>query len=407
MDIFNLVEQINENIKHYKILTEANAQEIIKFIKDIVIPVKIRICYEHLSCIERIREIKQKFIERSAEKFEEKTEHHFQNINSAKDIITRFRFILSTNRNSADFAIPLVRQCNGVIIVVEELETGLNSKIITLSSNEFNPKFNQTKLADHISIGEYKIYEIQDGTTINLYYDENYISSETLTKLDSNQLKTFYTYKKGDWIYSTKNSFDVKKMIWRGFEYGQVINDVLKEYPEFTLEKLSKDKSYSLGFKHPAFHPFGQPAEWNINIQDNNTKKEWIKTAWFIQSTCITEILNNKKIEEIKNKEGTESEIKTKKIKDEIENEVKKEEIKKQYMIIKNTEEYIGLPLQKIIEPKGSISNIFKKLRNSLQDFLFSNETATSAFLGLILRSVDESKTLEHHLPAYTDSWKT
>lgn len=369
MDLNGFINNLNEHICHYKILSDGNAREIIDFIKSKVIPLKIKLCFEHLSCIDKINKIKKEYEENS-------DLVRFENTQGIQDIVPRFRFILSSNRHKANFDIPFVRQCNGVILAIEEIDNNLKCRLLTVPPNDFNPKFNQTELIKLVSQGCYKIYEIQDGTTVNIFYDPNYIESENITQLVVNEndnetpkIKALKIYRRGKWIYSTKNAFDVNSMVWRGFNYKRVIDDVLKNY-SLDFDKLSKNKTYTIGFKHPAFHPFGQPYEWIEsdfeNKSDDQKKIDWLKSAWFIQS-----------VENVDNR------------------------------LQMNISEDIGLPFQTMIEQKDGIPGIFKKLGNSLKEFInnlklnqYMNNSKEkqvsplhSAFLGLILRSNDEEKT--------------
>lgn len=352
MDLKEFIKAVNEHISHYKQLSDGNAREIFEFIKSKMFSMKIKLCFEHLSCIDKINKIKKDL---------QNKDIVFKNIENESQVIPRVRFILSTNRHKADFGIPLVRQSNGVIFVIEENIIDelpvLVCRPLAIPPNDFNPKFSQSELAKHIEKGEYKIYEIQDGTTVTMFYDADHIESENITEGD----KAYKLYQRGKWIYSTKNAFDVNSMIWRGFNYKQIIDDVLKEYPDFDFNKLDKNKSYTIGFKHPAFHPFGQPKEWT-NSDFTPSSLKWLKSAWFMQSTELS-------------------------------------------TLTKNTEENIGLPHQVLLDQKGGIPAIFKKLGNSLKDFVNTlkinqhmNNAVTQidiskTFLGLVLRTTEESKT--------------
>lgn len=351
MDVRQFVNKINDFISFFKKLDEPVAREIIDFIKSLVIPLRIKLCFEHLSCIEKIQRIKKEY--------ETKAENNYIKFDNLEldQIIPRFRMLLSTNRHKANFDIPLVRQSNGIILVVEELVKNNNSyllcRILTMPPNDFNPKFSQTEIAKNISRNMYKIYRIQDGTTVNIYYDSNYIDLEIFTRLeeDTLKIKTTKIYKLGKWIFSTKNAFDINSMIWRGFSYKKIMDDVFKRYIDFSFDKLDKNKTYTIGFKHPAFHPFTQPSEWLETSFESD--ENWVKNAWFIQSVDIN-TLN------------------------------------------KDTNENIGLPVQTYIDQKNNFSEVFKKLGSSLKDFISNDKGKNpNIFLGLILRSNDENKTLD------------
>ena len=105
------------------------------------------------------------------------------------------------------------------------------------------PEFvvNTTVLEDSVDIQKYcennkrgKIYDLIDGTTVNLYY------------LDG-------------WRFSTKNSFDITKMK----EYGKSYFEYFMESCEKTsnvinFDELDKSKCYSITFSNPHLHMFSK-----------------------------------------------------------------------------------------------------------------------------------------------------
>lgn len=225
MDITKLLENLNEFVSHFKTINEGNATAIIEHVKEIMIPMNIRATYEHLSCLEKA---------------------------------PRFKIILSSNRHKADYNVPLVRQANGLIILFEHDNDNITCRTLVDPINDTSNNFDKT-MEEFFSQDLYDIYKIKDGTMFTLYWD-------------------------GEWLYATKNNVNIYNMKWRGHIYGDIIQDVLKQYPDFDLSKLDKTKSYTIGFKHPAFHPFGQPAEYT-NTPDETSK--WIKEAWAIKPVEI------------------------------------------------------------------------------------------------------------------------
>ncbi len=223
----NFVEQLDSYVRHLHPLNRANAEDIIEYVRENMVPKKINVTYEHLSCLENSRS---------------------------------FRLVLTTKRAKANFGIPLVRECNGAIILIEEIPdkegTVLHSRAVCRPAHDFNPKINNIQWVNtNIKNSLYEIYFIEDGSTANLY---------------------FYQDK---WIVSTKNSFDISSTVWRGKSYGDALAEVLKQYPDFSYDKLDKAKTYTIGFKHPAHHPFNPMLK-----------------AWFIQSTMNEDISYNEKI---------------------------------------------------------------------------------------------------------------
>ncbi len=97
----------------------------------------------------------------------------------------------------------------------------------------------------------------EDGATIGLYWFNN------------------------AWVIRTINSFDASNIIWNGrATFGQMIDDVMRKYPQFRYDALDKTKSYTFGIKHPAIHAYHE-------MQDHPVMR-----AWFIQCTDIAKINN-------------------------------------------------------------------------------------------------------------------
>lgn len=285
----SFVDQLDSYVRHLQPLNRANAEDIIQYVREYMIQKKINVTYEHLSCLETGK---------------------------------AFRLVLTTKRDKANFGIQLVRECNGAIILVEEIpdkeSTVLRCRVVCRPAHDFNPKINNTQWVNtNIKNGLYEIYFIEDGSTVNLYFENK-------------------------WIVSTKNSFDISGTVWRGKSYGDVLTEVLSRY-DFKYENLDTNKTYTIGFKHPAHHPFGQGA--------NPVLK-----AWFIQST-------NNTTEEI------------------------------------NYAEKIGLPFQeraRITAQGGQFwQTATKTAQDALQEFTTAKQknVACVPFLGYILRSRDRSRT--------------
>lgn len=365
LDLESFINNTNEYLAKYSVLNLEVAQEIINYLKEQLDKLSIKLIYEHLSCLDKINKIREEFKNNTAV---------FENIHIIQEIVPRFRLILSSLRHKANFAIPLVRNCNGLILAIEEKDLSNSTivfcRILAVPPNEFNPHFRNDELIKMISKKYYQVYEIQDGTVINIYFDPYYISSENISIIskciskykdrdneesheNKNAIKLINKtkYKLGKWTFSTKNAFDINNMIWRNHVYKTILEDTFKNYPDFSLEKLSKAKTYTIGFKHPAFHPFKQPAKWN----ENNSIDSWIKMCWFIQSIETTdfETINH----------------------------------------TKSTCENIGLPFQKEININElDFKAVCGILNKSLENYLRNNE---NLYLGLILRS-DKIQTGEY-----------
>jgi hypothetical protein len=300
LTLTGFVEQVNDFVRHIHPLNRANAEEIITHVRENMMPKRINVTYEHLSCLE---------------------DNNY------------FRIVLATKRAKANFGIPLVRECNGAIILVEEIPDGdttvLRCRLVCRPAHDFNPKINNTQWVNtNIKNGLYEIYFIEDGSTVNL----SYLQTDPLHK--------------GQWVLSSKNSFDVSNIVWRGKSYGDALAEVLENYPDFSYDNLDPYKTYTIGFKHPSHHPFGQ----HVGP---------VLSAWFIQSTNV--------------ETGDISYA-----------------------------EKIGLPLQdrtRIAAHSGQFWQAArKKAQNALEDFTNAVQKGDKQrpFLGYILRSRDRNRTRQY-----------
>jgi len=143
--------------------------------------------------------------------------------------------ILSTQRH-VKFHRELERQCNGVVL---EYPTW---RILALPPQMFNGS--SYKHIDIIkSLHRYNIYEVLDGTTVTLYWFRDC------------------------WKLATVRNYDVGNLKWVGpLTYWEAFKEVAAGYPNFNLDKLNKDCSYTIGFRHSHFHPLAAdpPKMWAI-----------------------------------------------------------------------------------------------------------------------------------------------
>jgi hypothetical protein len=156
-----------------------------------------------------------------------------------------------------------------------------------------------------------EIYETNDGTTIGLYWFNE------------------------QWIIRSINGFDVRNYTWNSNKtYQTVFDEVMAEYPEFSLDALDKNKCYTIGLKHPDFHPFSEGSESPV-----------IK-AWLIDSVDTVYITEHNGIVPECDKP-----------------------------------ERIGIPLQ-IPETEVDIDRILKKMDTAINDFIDSGKV----FYGVMLK---------------------
>lgn len=224
INLNTLVEQVNLFLKNYRDLNAKCAEETIKYIQSVTYPHYIGMSYEHLSCLE--------------------------------SQLPGFRVILSTKRNKANFNTPLVRECNGAVLMIEEVQDQYpRCRVLTRPVHDCNPNVHNPSLINNsIRNGLYDIFRIDDGTTVNISYVQR---SPT---------------QKGSWVFSSKNALDLANVEWRNRLYNEILDEVFKKYPGFSLDKLNPMRTYTIGFRHPAYHPFGGTSD---------------ARAWFIQSADV------------------------------------------------------------------------------------------------------------------------
>jgi hypothetical protein len=153
---------------------------------------------------------------------------------------------LTTDRNGANFNVPLVRQSNGLIWHIDG--DGL-AQLVVVPSPEFNNSYSAIDIEQHLKDDLYNITLLEDGTTFNLYWFNG-------------------------WHYATKNSRDCAGMEWRGSVYGELIRECFGAV-ELNVDTLDKNYVYTFGFNHPAHHPF---IDKNSDILPN--PKLWLIRAY-------------------------------------------------------------------------------------------------------------------------------
>ena len=207
-------DRIEEQIKN-KVYSNVTVNETIRYITSLVYPFHIKISYEPIKSAEKRKSTK---------------------------------IILSSIVGKCNPSIPLVQSCDGLIISLYSYDDKLQMRILARPPNCFKI----TGKKSGLKLENYDIYIAQDGTTITYYFDKI-------------------------WRLSTKNGYHVNKLKWRGASYEKVISDVLKKY-DFSLDKLSKDKSYTFGYRHPMHHPFCESIEaWFISAYDLFEEKYYPK----------------------------------------------------------------------------------------------------------------------------------
>lgn len=145
----------------------------------------------------------------------------------------------------------LIRECHGLIIDIDTLN------IICTPQKGFMYVYGRD--SEKISIitryyddNMYMVHKMNDGTTLNLYWYNN------------------------KWVLSTLRGIEVNDMIWLGsITYQEILNEILNTYNEFSWNNLHHDRTYTIGFYHPKYHPFqalkNKMKAWFIQSADNLT----------------------------------------------------------------------------------------------------------------------------------------
>ncbi len=140
--------------------------------------------------------------------------------------------ILLTSTQRCDFKKELIRQCNGIVI---ELRTW---KILCWPA----PMFTQQVKVGELRVEDYHVYEVFDGTTISLYWC-------------------------GKWCISSTNGLEMNNLKWIGpLTYLEAFLESANHFPKFSMDRLDRSNSYTIGFRHSDFHP----------LQDEKTPKMWL-----------------------------------------------------------------------------------------------------------------------------------
>jgi len=154
---------------------------------------------------------------------------------------------------------PIIRESHGVIIDISTW------KLICIPQLGFmNVSGRDLKKIGIITEFQkkevYTQYKINDGTTVNLYWWNPDCARDDRTK----------------WVISTKRGIEVNDLIWQGLNtYEIILNEILSQYDSFSWDKLDKDRTYTVGFYHPEYHPFQSlhrpPCGWFIQSVNNES----------------------------------------------------------------------------------------------------------------------------------------
>lgn len=136
------------------------------------------------------------------------------------------RFIFTTQNASKCPNNKLVDECNGVI-VSEDPEW----KLVSIPPPFVKPQYDETEVTANLIKQNYRIFEVEDGTLITLYYWQN------------------------GWRISTRNGVDVSNQRRYVKTFREMLDEILVKN-NVTLDDLDKEMSHSFIIKHPELHYF-------------------------------------------------------------------------------------------------------------------------------------------------------
>ncbi len=145
------------------------------------------------------------------------------------------RVIFTCSKSLRNYTFDSIGQeCNGLIL--EASNEGWRPLVIPIMSPKSNVNTGQINL--WLSKNLYEIYSMEDGTVINLYYYKN------------------------NWVISTARGIDMNNVVFNKLSYQEMLDQCLEKYDIYNFyDSLDKNKSYTLGFKHPDMHPFKEGLE--------------------------------------------------------------------------------------------------------------------------------------------------
>lgn len=157
------------------------------------------------------------------------------------------RVLLASYRKCEKLSMEVYRQLNGLVLSVP------GWKVLSVSAPILNYNVKVETVAKNLK--SYDIYPVIDGTVVTLYWYEPAKA----------------------WRLSSSHGYDVTDMRWIGARtYMEALLELATQYNAFSLERLNRACSYTIGFRHPDFQPM---------------KYDGAK-VWFIQS-CNTSLMNN------------------------------------------------------------------------------------------------------------------
>jgi hypothetical protein len=208
------------------------------------------------------------------------------NFNDDTPKYARFMFT-SFNRNN-NFKYP------GIVIS--------DGKVVSVPQPPPCTKYSSKDLSNMLQQSNPNVYKARDGTIVTLYWY------------------------KSKWVIGTTRGYEVNDYKWMDTStYQDTLDNVLSAHPDFSYDKLEKNKCYTIGFTHSDFHPFAY------------TDRKSHQSAWFVRSVDL---------DKFNNSDGT-------------------------YI---SYEEDIGLPLQQRVK-FGTVGKMFSEAKNAYKVFKTTGKT--------------------------------
>jgi hypothetical protein len=133
---------------------------------------------------------------------------------------------------------------NGIILDLETL------KYVCVPPMAIKSKVKE-EVINNFNAGKYDIFEVYDGTNVNLYYYKNKLT------------------------ISTANGIDMIDMKWLGSTYKEVLKDLFCKYEISVKRAFDKNFTYTFNIQHPMFHQtVKEPKITLISIVNNDLFNE-------------------------------------------------------------------------------------------------------------------------------------
>ncbi len=148
-----------------------------------------------------------------------------------------FRAVIGKQFSRGNFTTKITHQGDGIVID----NTGA---VYVVPLQRYNPNANHARVAQALAAGKYTVQHVQDGSVVSLYYYDS------------------------RWCISSAGGYDVGGVRWIGDKtYEEILRELL---PENFYASLDTDKCYTIGFRHPTFHPLAaDPARvWFMRAVD-------------------------------------------------------------------------------------------------------------------------------------------